>query len=379
MKQLVILVVSLLIVLSCKQKKEKIQYKEPEQVKGGWKISTHEKEGFNTTELEEVLANASENNPKLDGLLIARNGKLVAEEYYNGYSINKLHKVWSITKMVTGTALGIAIDKGLLNVNDSIYKHLGDYSIDSTSTARGITIEHLITMTSGYQWVEMGGRQTANFKLPYSQDWITHILSQPHILPVGTKYNYSTGNSLLLAPIIKNATGKQVSEFARENLFTLLSIKNYEWYTQSEFWTKQEGGEIPNVQKPDAIEYDKDFASLTNTGSGLLMRPRDMCKLGQLYLNKGKWDGKQIISEDWTTASTQPHFGNKEYGYHWRLGTFEDYPYYYATGFGLQRIFVFPTLNMVVVTTQQNYTTMPKGGEQTNKLLKGILESVKHN
>jgi CubicO group peptidase (beta-lactamase class C family) len=376
-------IVSLLIVafslIACNEKKERVMHKEPKQIKGGWEISTPEKEGFNKKQLEEVIANVSVDNPKLDGLLIARNNKLIVEEYFNGYSTDKLHKVWSITKAVTGTTLGIAVDKGLISQNDSIYKHLKNYTIDSTSTARGITVEHLITMTSGYKWVEMGGRQTANFKLPYSQDWIEHILSQPHILPVGTKYNYSTGNTLLLAPIIKNATGKQVSEFAQENLFTPLAITNYTWYTQSEFWTKQEGDEIPNVEKPAAIEYKKPFADLTNTGSGLFMRPRDMCKIGQLYLNKGKWDGEQVLSEDWIVASTQPHFNNKEYGYHWRLGTFEGYPYYYATGFGVQRIVVFPTLNMVIVLTQQHYTTMQKGNVLTNNLLREILATVRDN
>lgn len=377
MKQLVLTLITFFVLISCKEKKEKVQYKEPEQVKGGWVISTPDKEGVNKAMLEEAVADFSKGNSKLDGLLIARNGKLIVEEYFNGYTLEKLHKAFSITKAVTGTTLGIAIDKGYLSEKDSIYRHLGRYVIDSASVAREITIEHLITMTSGLEWAELGGRNSTGYRLPYSDNWVEFVLSQPKKHEPGKVYNYSTGNTVLLAPIIKNATGKQAREFANENLFMPLGIKNYEWYTQSEFWTKLEGGEMPNVQKPDAIEYDKDFAALTNTGSGLLLRPRDMCKIGQLYLNKGKWEGEQIVSENWITASTQPHFGNEEYGYHWRLTSFEGVPCYYASGFGVQRIFVFPTLNMVVVTTQQNFTSMPKGRKTTNVLIKSIIQTIR--
>jgi CubicO group peptidase (beta-lactamase class C family) len=364
----------LVVLVSCSQKKQ-VEQNVPKKVKGDWLVSTPRKEGFSQQQLQKVVAEAQKNNTKLDALLIARNGKLIVEEYFNGYNSKKPHKIWSITKMITGTTLGIAVDKGLLSEKDSIHKHLGMYTTNNL-TKTGITVEHLITMTSGIKWQEMGGRKSAGFQLPYSDDWIKFVLKQPIANAPGEVFNYSTGNSLLLAPMLKNTTGKQANEFAHENLFAPLGINNYTWYTQSEFWTKQEGGEIPNIQKPD-IEYDESFAGLTNTGSGLLMLPRDICKLGQLYLDSGKWDGKQVISKSWVAKSIQPLFNNKNYGYHWRLGTFESYPYYYATGFGLQRVFVFPTLSLVIVTMQQHYTTMPDGQRLTEKMLKAIINSIK--
>lgn len=376
MKQLILALLFLSVFTSCSESKKKESLKEPQEIKGGLETSSPKKEGFNIAKLQDALANVSENNPKLDGLLIMQNGKLIVEQYFNGYTAQKPHKVWSITKMVTGTVLGIAVDKGLISEKDSIYKHLGKYAESNFYKEKGITVEHLITMTSGYDWSEMGGRKSAGFRLPYTKDWVKFVLSLPHTHKPGTKFNYSTGNSIVLAPIIKNATQKQTRKFAKEHLFSHLNIENYEWHLQSEFWSKTQGDEIPNIRKPKPIDYNDSFAALTNTGSGLLLLPRDMCKLGQLYLDSGVWNGKQILSKSWIKKSTQPHFNNKNYGYHWRLMTFEGFPCYYATGFGLQRIFVFPTLQTVVVTTQQHYTSMSKGNKLTNELLKNIINSI---
>src|SRR5690606_14163626 len=138
-------------------------------------------------------------------------------------------KVWSITKSITGTILGIAVDKGFLSEEDSIYQYLPDYIPDKNASVGAITIEHLMTMTSGLEWVELGGPKSAGFQLAYSNDWIAFTLNQPHTNVTETTFNYSTGNSMILAPIIKKATGFQAHEFANDNLFVPLGITNYEW------------------------------------------------------------------------------------------------------------------------------------------------------
>lgn len=342
----------------------------------GWEISEPDKVGFNRQKLEKLVSNLENENPKLNSLVIARHGKLIVDEYFNGYSPESLQKIWSITKAITGTIIGIAADKGLLSEKDSIYKYLTNYIPDKNSSRGSITIEHLITMTSGFEWIELGGPKSAGFQLAYSSDWITFTLNQPHTDISGTTFNYSTGNSMLLAPIIKNATGQQAEEFAKDNLFLPLDITNYEWDAQSEFWTKTQSGELPGAKRPANIDYAKPFSDFSNTGSGLRMRPRDLCKIGQLYLNKGKWNENQIVSEKWINESTQSHFGNSDYGYHWRLMNFQNKSCYYATGFGLQRIFVFPTLELVVVMTQQHYETMPQGEKWTNQFLTRLLETI---
>ncbi len=375
-RQAIIILTVIFSLLACNQKEEK-ELTIPSDLRDGWTVSKPDKEGFDQPALKKTINNIATVNPKLDGIVIARHGKLIIDQYFNGYAPAKLHKIWSITKAISGTLLGILSDKGLLSVQDSIYKYLKHYITDTLVSARNITIEHLITMTSGLEWVELGGPKSAGFQLAYSNNWIEFTLSQPEVNPAGEIFNYSTGNTILLAPIIKDVTNKQASAFAKTHLFNPLGITHFEWDTQSEFWTKTQGGELPGAKRPTAIEYHQPYASLTNTGSGLRMRPRDLCKFGQLYLNNGKWNDQQIVSKSWIKASTHPHYGNTEYGYHWRLMTFDDEPCHYATGFGLQRIFVFPKLDLVVVMVQHHYETMPEGEKLTNQLLEDILKAIK--
>lgn len=377
MKRQTFIILTILFSLTACSHKDKQTFSSPQTSDDAWEISEPDKAGLDKQKLEKLISNISNENPKLNSLVIARNGKLIVDEYFNGYSPDSLQKIWSITKSITGTIIGIAADKGLLSEKDSIYKYLTDYIPNATSSEGAITIEHLMTMTSGFEWVELGGPKSAGFQLAYSNDWIAFTLNQPHTNVPGTTFNYSTGNSMLLAPIIKSATGQQADEFASDNLFLPLGITNYEWDTQSEFWTKTQSGELPGAKRPSDIDYKKPFSDFTNTGSGLRMRPRDLCKIGQLYLNKGKWNEKQIVSEKWISESTQLHFGNSDYGYHWRLMNFQNNACYYATGFGLQRIFVFPTLDLVVVMTQQHYETMPQGEKWTNQFLTKLLETIK--
>lgn len=341
-----------------------------------WEISSPEAEGFNAEKLQQAIAAFGEQNKKLDGLIIARNGKLVAEHYYNGYTKDKLHKIWSITKYFTGTLVGIAKDKNLLSEMDSIGQYLQAYDIDKYPEKKAITIEHLLTMTSGIAWEELGGPKSSGFQLPYSENWIEFILSLPQQHAPEKVFNYSTANTLLLAPILNEATGQHARNFAKENLFKPLDISHYEWDNQSEFWTKTQGGELPGARAPKGLSYSDEFAALTNTGSGLRMRPRDMCKLGQLYLDSGQWNNQQVVSKEWVDASIVPHFGNNNYGYHWKLRSFSGYPCYFASGFGEQRVFVFPTLNMVIVTTQHHYTTMPQGNRLTDEFVNAVLNSI---
>jgi CubicO group peptidase (beta-lactamase class C family) len=370
------LILTLLISLTACGQKEKAGYAAAGKLNDGWEISEPGKEGFKQPELENLISNIADENPKINSLVIARHGKLIVDQYFNGNMADSLQKIWSVTKVITGTLLGIAADNRKLSEKDSIYKYLGDYISLMSPTAKAITIEHLITMTSGYEWVEMGGPGSAGFQLAYAHDWVEFTLKQPHTNAPGEKYNYSTGNTMVLGPILKNATGLHAIDYAHNNLFLPLGITHYEWDTQSEFWTRTQSGELPGAKLPDKIEYKIPFAEFTNTGSGLRMRPRDLCKFGQLYLNKGEWKGKRIVSGDWVSKSTSPHFGNVEYGYHWRLMEFEGRPCYYATGFGLQKIYNFPTLDLVVVMTQQHYRTMPGGEEWTNRFLKRLLETI---
>lgn len=373
MKQFIFIIISIFLLnIGCSDKKSQI-FNQPKILNDHWQVAAPENAGFDKHKLMVLLNRVSKENPKLNSLVVARYGKLIVDEYFNGYTPDSVQNIWSITKLITGTIIGIAEDKGLLSITDPIKNHLGEYKPKSNPNIDSVTIEHLITMTSGFDWIELGGPKSAGFELAYSNDWVAFVLNQPHNGMQGKRFNYSTGNSILLAPIIKNTTGKQANEFANIYLFKPLGIKNYCWDKQSEFWIKTQNGELPGATIPKDITYIKPLSDFTNTGTGLHMQPRDLCKIGQLYLNKGKWNGKQILSEDWIKASTKPHFGNTNYGYHWRLMNIHNQTCYYATGFGMQRMFVFPALELIVVMNQQHYKSLSNGEKCTNEFLLELL------
>jgi len=370
-----------LLLISCQQ--DKRAYLPPGQTGDNWAISTPDGEGMDIELIEEVVPKISKDYEGIDGIVVVRHGKLILDEYFNGYDSETPHKIFSVTKSIVGAVVGIAIEQGYLkSEEDSIKNYMKNYLTDKNPSLKNLTVKHILTMTTGLDWVELGDKNSQGLKVPFTNDWIEFVLSQSINSTPGTTFNYSSGNAMLLAPIIKNATGIQADKFADEYLFAPLGIKNYEWVKMSEFWTKTEDGEIPGVEEPRSLKYDTVFSEFPGTGSGLKMRPRDIAKFGQLYLNNGQWDGKQILTEDWIKKSTQPHFNNKVYGYLWRLTEFDfkntKIKCYYGTGFGLQKLYVFPTLDLVVVMTQENYRRMLKGEKETQDIIKNyILKAVK--
>src|SRR5690606_13334193 len=145
---------------------------------------------FDDEKLDELLGSLSDENPKLNSLLISMDGDLIVEEYFNSFSQNSLQKIWSITKAISNTAIGIAVDQGLLYEKDSISQYLLDYSALLTPSTSAIKIEHLMSMTSGLGWSELGGPGSTGFQLAYSPDWIDFTLMQSLIHSPGSHFNY---------------------------------------------------------------------------------------------------------------------------------------------------------------------------------------------
>ncbi len=342
----------------------------------GWSVSYIDSQQMNGDKLASIIADIPQNNPKLDGIVLIKNGKLIVDQYYNGYHADSLHKIWSITKLVSGTCIGIASDNNLLSIDDSIINYLEEFAPDNPSELSNITIKHLLTMTSGLDWVELGGPGSIGYQLPYSDNWVSFVLKQSKKHPAGELYNYSTGNSILLAPILKKSTGTTTEKFAQKHLFGPLEIRNFQWDTQNEFWTKTQSGELPGSVIPKSLNDKISALDFANTGSGLHMRLRDIAKIGQLYLNDGKWNDEQILSKRWIEESIHPQSNNNQYGYHWRLTTFNGEECYYTTGFGLQRLYVFPRLDMVLALSQQHYQTMAEGDLTTQILIKELITTV---
>lgn len=310
---------------------------------------------------------------KIHSLIIIHNDEVKIEKYFQGWHRHKLHEIFSVTKSVTSSLIGIAIEQGSiegvdLKLSDLFPEYDSLENMDPRK--KTINLENLLTMTAGYKWNELSvpyknndGSWNPNNDIvkmhSKSNDFFKYVLDLPLVDDPGKKYNYNTGCSILLAGIIKRKTGRSAEEFAAENLFKPLGITKWKW-----------------LNSPDGA---------TDTGGGLFMYPADMAILGYLYLKNGKLNGKQIVPESWVNRSTKGYVSTKtgEYGYQWwrfNKSSAEQYSEvintsYYAVGIGNQFIFVMPKANMVVVSTADNL--LHKGKNVYNLFFEHIIPALK--
>lgn len=263
---------------------------------------------------------------RLNSFLLIRNNQLICEEYFYGFGQNTLHQAESTTKSITSLLIGIAVDKGfIIDLNEPVATILETPDFD-----KRITLEHLLTMTSGLT--------PSDEELYLSTDRIATILSRELNNEPGTKFQYDGGNTELLGAIIKKKTGMFADEFAKQYLFAPLHITHYNWEIG-----KQNG--YPCV------------------AGSLEITPREMAKIGLMVLYKGKFNGQQVVSEEWiqqsTSFKTHTHIPGDDYAYQWWSLSLKsekkEFPCIWANGFGSQFIYIFPTLNTVIVTTGHNY------------------------
>lgn len=301
--------------------------------------------GIDADRLEELAA-AIGKFQNLHSILILRAGELVFEEYSNGFDAQTLQYTASVSKSVGSILLGIAMDQGLVpgvegGVLDApLVEVLPEYGEQFEADPRkaNILLRHALSMTGGLAWDESS--------LPYSDpgnDWIRasqsadpigFALSRPVVAEPGAEFNYHGVYSILPSYLIQRETGESAETFAAEFLFQPLGITEWRW------------DDIAN--------------GLTDTDGGLHLRPRDMAKLGQLYLNGGAWDGRQIVSRAWVEESTSRQIANQDSPDYCLLWWCGDIHYggqsawtFLASGHGGQKIFVFPEFDLVVVVTQQ--------------------------
>jgi CubicO group peptidase (beta-lactamase class C family) len=280
-------------------------------------------------------------------LIIMKNDSVIFEKYFNGYSREKKHALYSVTKSFTSALIGICIQKGFINNTDmrvmdffpEYHNNIANYD----QSKEDITIKHLLTMTAGFSWDEFStlysNPENDVVKLIQSNDWNKYILDRPMSHKPGTYVTYNSGVSNLLSGIITKATGIPTDDFANDNLFKYLDIHDWSW------------DKMPN--------------GTSIGGWGLSLRPIDIIKLGQLYLNKGRWNNVQVVPESWIEASTKPYFPiNRwcDYGYQWwsygkamvNSGVLPSTDIYFAAGRGEQFIWVIPSHNAVAACTAWN-------------------------
>jgi len=344
-------------------------YQVPEQKNDGLTVGSLEEVHLDPVLIEKAMRDIRRGKYKgIHSILIYKDDKLVFEEYLRGHkfkynapghrgkqvtwSADSLHRVMSVTKSITSLCIGIAVDKGLIqSVHQSIFDYLPDYKYLNSDGKEKITIEHLLTMTSGLkgnEWlIPYSNPQNDVMQVYFSKDPVTTILSKPLQYQPGTFFQYYGGSNFLLGEILKNAAQMDMDTFAGKYLFKPLGILPHTW-----------------------LQLNR---GVIDGAGGLLITPRDMMKIGATFLNKGIWNGKRIVSEDWVNQSTTPfpgnrwmnhwddHWGMKGYGYSWWTHTFvksaKKMDMVYAAGWGGQYIMVIPELNTVVVFTGGNYTS----------------------
>jgi CubicO group peptidase (beta-lactamase class C family) len=272
---------------------------------------------------------------KTTSFLVVQDGKIIHESYYESHKENTKSNTFSAAKSFIGLMIGIAIDKGHINGFDDPITDYLDFSIPNDSL---VTIRHLLTMSSGLNWVESGGNPLSdNAEAYYGSDLPEIMRNISFDGNPGKEFVYKSGNSQLLGIILENATSMTATEFLEEHIWSKINTEH------DLLWS---------LDKEDGME--KSFCCIYGTS-------RDFAKIGQLILNKGMWNGKQIISKKTLETLLQP-INEKErfYGMHfWR---YEDpeHPVVYARGILGQYIIVIPSLNTVVVRT---------GHERLNKYI----------
>lgn len=317
----------------------------------GWAVSSPAAEGLDPEKLDVMVAAIEAGEfTGVDSVIIARHGRLVFDAYFNGFTAETLHDTRSSFKSVTAILIGIALDRGLITGVDQAvlplfphYDEIDNWSEDKNA----ITVEHLLTMTPGFDAEEnFGVGPWREDDMWPARDWIKFTLDLPMAYTPGRQFAYNTPTSVLLGGVLRQASGEDVPIFAHRELFAPLCIDDYRW------------------------SFSKSGQPMT--GGSFFIRPRDLAKFGQLYLDGGVWHGRRIVSQDWVARSTQRRFaalppGSHKpaeleaigYGYHW--WTYKDFAgtdlttAYFASGNGGQEVFVFPKLDLVVAFTGSNY------------------------
>jgi CubicO group peptidase (beta-lactamase class C family) len=328
----------------------------PIELNDGWTRATPAQVGIDTNRLcriDRFLEQWPEHN--IHAVLVVRRGKLVMDRYFTGtderwgtplgkvvHTAEQMHDLRSITKSVVSLLVGIAIGEGKFPPLDSsaidFFPELSP--LRTTANAR-ITFRHLLDMSSGIAWNESipySDRANSESQMNAALAPIRYVFSQPVVKPPGTAYNYNGGNTVILGTAVaKVLGGGELPAYARAKLFERLDFGLSDWVYVSE-------GREPA------------FAS------GLRLRPRDTAKLGQIMLTDGVWNGRQVLPKGWAAESIKPRINGSGvyfYGYQWWLGRSlhhgREHTWFAGFGEGGQRLFVVPSLELVVMINAGHY------------------------
>lgn len=354
------------------------RYHRPPLLADGWRTARADSLGLDPARLGALTA-AICAWPELGvhAILIERAGHLVYEEYFDGFderawspplgrrsmTRDSLHDLRSVTKSVVSALVGIAVDAGAIrSLDQPVVEWFPEYPELNTADRRRVTLAHVLSMTSGLQWneeVPYNNPRNDEIRMTRDSQPLRYALSPAIVAEPGAGFTYNGGLTHVMAAVIERATKSPIEEYARTKLFVALGITGFEWLG--------------------------DLAGMPSAASGLRLRPRDLAKFGSLYLHAGKWNGQQILPADWIAESTRRHVafppptgpdarGDFGYAYFWwyscypsAAGLIEART---AVGNGQQRVFVLPSLDMVVTILAGRYNDFTTGSTLATRILR---------
>ena len=330
---------------------EPVEVAEPE-VDNSWQVGAPEDQGMDSSVFE-AMHQALEGAP-VYSVLTVRDGVIVDEYYQEGYDEESVFAFHSASKSVTSALLGIALEEGFICSVDDL---LSDYLPQVAQLSDGkqnLTLRQLLTHTSGIEWYEWGGGASNWVEFRSAENWVDYILGRRQVYEPGTVFNYSTGNTHLLAAALEEAVGQPLFDYGEEKLFGPLGMEHTSWGC--------------------------DPQGIADGGNGLIMSARDAAKFGQLFLQKGQWKGQQLVPADWVETSTSAQNngagdGTGSYGFQWWIRQFNGYDGYYAFGAWGQYIIVIPELELVcVIASPGPQSSYASRAYFTDYVLKALLE-----
>ncbi len=341
-----------------------------------WAVAAPESVGLSSATLCRVvtwLGQSKQSN--VHAVLVVRHGKLVFEHYLAGsdeilgravgelaFGPQTLHDERSVTKSVVALVLGSAIDRGLIkSIDELVFSFFPEYAELRTAERDRITLRHLLTMSAGLEWHEVDTPYTSDAnsenRLDNAADPYRFVLEQSVVDAPGRFRNYNSGSVDLIAAVLKKATGKPIDELARTLLFAPRGIVDMEW--------------------------SRDPRGNPHAAGGLRLRPRDLAKIGPLVLQHGLWNDKQVVPASWVDAAARPQIngpGTLFYGYFFWLGRAlvdkREVDWAAMAGLGGQRVFVVPTLDLVVVVNAGMYKSALQDSIPLAVLDRFVLEAA---
>ena len=306
--------------------------------------ATPESQGVSTESIINFIRTADQDVNSMHSFMLLRNGKVVAEAWWEPESASKPHVLWSLSKSFTSTAVGLAVQEGKLSVDDEVLKFFPEETPgDASANLKAMRVKDLLTMATGHK---------DEVNLRTETDWINAFLKHPVPHKPGTHFKYNTPATFMQSAIVQKVTGEKVVDYLQSRLFDPLGI--------------------------EAPKWDENPQGVSLGGYGLYLKTEDIAKFGQLYLQKGNWNGKQLVPESWIATATSKQVSNgsspnsdweQGYGFQfWRCR----HNAYRGDGKDGQFCVVIPEQNAVVVMTANSTNLQGQLNVVWDKLLNGF-------